>query len=185
MNIAILSYQTNYERMRATLVRLLLMPVARNVKPWNVSTKGAKHDLEGLIWLDLDEQGYSLHRLTQNTTRVKQSPTTSWAHHNRNIYSLYHNWYVWNYIEYIKHIKFVSFSRIRVDARKRNESAYVWTRKLLYPEQNVCGYKRIRIRVDRTSVLRIGSAHNKRGHSDLKIWLFPNWNSGLYSFMST
>ena len=36
---------------------------------------------------------------------------------------------------------FVPFSRIRVDARKRNESEYVWTRKVLNPRQNVCGYK--------------------------------------------
>ena len=42
---------------------------------------------------------------------------------------------------------FVSFSRIRVDARKRNEFGYVWTRKVLNPQQNVCGCKRIRIRV--------------------------------------
>ena len=31
LNIAMLQYQTDYERMRATLVRLLSMPVARNV----------------------------------------------------------------------------------------------------------------------------------------------------------
>ena len=30
-NIAMLTYQADYERMRATLVRLLSMPVARNV----------------------------------------------------------------------------------------------------------------------------------------------------------
>ena len=36
----------------------------------------------------------------------------------------------------------------RNDTRKRNESGYVWTRKLLNPQQNVCGYKRIRIHVD-------------------------------------
>ena len=42
-------------------------------------------------------------------------------------------------------------SWIRVDGRKRNESGYVWMRKLLNPQQNVCGYKRIRIRVDGAS----------------------------------
>jgi hypothetical protein len=31
LNIAMLSYQADYERMRATLVRLLSIPVARNV----------------------------------------------------------------------------------------------------------------------------------------------------------
>jgi len=46
----------------------------------------------------------------------------------------------------------VSFSRIRVDARKRNESGYVWTHKLLNPQQNVCGHKQIRIRVDGVSL---------------------------------
>ena len=43
---------------------------------------------------------------------------------------------------------FVSFSQIRVDARKRNEFGYVWTRKVLNLQQNVSGYKRIRIRED-------------------------------------
>ena len=47
---------------------------------------------------------------------------------------------------------FVSFSRIRVDAQKRNEFGYVWTRKVLNPQQNVCRYKRIRIRVDGASL---------------------------------
>ncbi len=43
-----------------------------------------------------------------------------------------------------------------MDGRKRNESVYyVWTRKLLNPQQNVCGYKRIRIRVDRALVVCI------------------------------
>ena len=31
--------------------------------------------------------------------------------------------------------RFVSFSQILVE---RNESAYVWTRKLLNPQQNIC-----------------------------------------------
>ena len=35
-----------------------------------------------------------------------------------------------------------------MDARKRNEFGYVWKRKVLNPQQNVCGYERIRIRVD-------------------------------------
>ena len=46
---------------------------------------------------------------------------------------------------------FLSFSRIRVDARKRRESGYVWTRKVLSLQQNVCGYKRIQTRVDGAS----------------------------------
>ncbi len=52
-----LGYQADYERMRATLVRLLSIPVARNVavKLSTYSAKGAKNDLEG-FWLDLDEQ---------------------------------------------------------------------------------------------------------------------------------
>ncbi len=131
-----LSYQADYERMRATLVRLLSIPVG--------------------FWLDLDEQMLGglvlssrllslrqnfrigrvfLYRLTQSTRRVKQPPTTSRVITCDSACSV--------------SSVFVSFSRIRVDARKRNESAYVWTRKLLNPQQNVCGYKRIRIRVDR------------------------------------
>ena len=126
LNIAMLSYQADYERMRATLVRLLSIPVGF-LLDLNEQMLGGLVLSSRLLSL---RQNFRigqvfLYRLTQST-RVKQSPTTSRVHRS-----------------------FVSFSRIRVDARKRNESAYVWTRKLLNPQQNVCGYKRIRIRVDR------------------------------------
>ena len=53
LNIAILTYQADYEGMRATSVRLLSMPVARNVTV-SVLTEGAKHDVE-TFGLGLDE----------------------------------------------------------------------------------------------------------------------------------
>ena len=52
-NIAMLTYQADYERMRETLVRLLSMPIARNVAV-SVLTKRAKHDVE-TFGLDLNE----------------------------------------------------------------------------------------------------------------------------------
>ena len=98
-----LSYQADYERMRATLVRLLSMPVARNVAVKRLNKRrqarprrflvipGRKNDWwSGFVnhivvseeWRENFRMSrVSLHRLTQNTTRVKQSPTTLQAHH--------------------------------------------------------------------------------------------------------
>ena len=61
---------------------------------------------------------------------------------------------------------FVPFSRIRVDARKRHESEYVWTRKVLNPQQNVW-IQRIRIRVD--GAIDIGDTDRRLGSKGVTI----------------
>ena len=139
LNIAILTYQADYERMRATLVRLLSMPVARNVavKRLNKRRQARRRNLwvrPGRInaWtgfvnqIVVSEEWRENFRMSQVSLLIIYDSACSVS----------------------KSSVFVPFSRIRVDARKRNESEYVWTRKVLNPQQNVCGYKRIRIRVD-------------------------------------
>ena len=49
-----------------------------------------------------------------------------------------------------------------------------------------CMFTVVKVKVDVKSVLRIGSAHNKRGHADLKNVEIPHFSdfSELYSFMN-
>ncbi len=90
LNIAMLSYQADYERMQATLVRLLSIPFARNVAVKRLNKRRQARPRRFLVRPGFVNQivvseewrqnfrisRVSLYRLTQNT-RVKQSPTTS------------------------------------------------------------------------------------------------------------
>ena len=147
LNIAILTYQADYERMRATLVRLLSMPVAR--KRLNKRRQARRRN----FWV---RPG----RIIAWTGFVNQIVVSEeWRENFRmsrvSLLIIYDS-----ACSVSKSSVFVPFSRIRVDARKRNESEYVWTRKVLNPQQNVCGYKRIRIRVDGAFIRYKATSHD-------------------------
>ena len=143
LNIAMLTlitYQAHYEKLRATLVRLLSMPVARNVAV--KCLKKRRQARRRNFWV---RPGRTNARWTGfvNQIVVPERWRENFRMSRVSLLIIYDS-----ECSVSKFSVFVPFSRIRVDARKRNESEYVWTRKVLNPHQNVCGYKRIRIRVD-------------------------------------
>ena len=146
LNIAMLTCQANYERMRATLVRLLSILVARNVAGKRLDKRRQARRRKFLV-----RPGGTNVRSTGfvNQIVVPEEWRQNFRMSQVPLLIIYNG-----ACSVSKSSVFVPFLRIRVDARKRNESEYVWTRKVLNPQQNVCRYQRLRIRVDVSIVFK-------------------------------